>query len=100
MATQPIENPVVVTRHPTLVDYLRERGIISGECAVKAQVAPEDIAGRHVVGVLPLLLAALCAAVTVVDLEVPLALRGAELTLEQLREFARSVTTYHVRVIS
>jgi len=37
--------------------------------------------------------------VTTVDLEIPAELRGAELTLDQLRSFARSVRTYRVTLI-
>ncbi len=97
---QDADATIVVTRHPALVDYLRERGILQGECAVKAQVSPDDIRGCHVIGVLPLHLAALADRVTTVDLDIPIDLRGSELSLEQLRAFARAVTTYRVTVLS
>lgn len=91
--------PIIVTRHTSLVEYLREMGFFTGPAEVKAQVQPEDVAGRHVIGVLPLHLAALADRVTTVDLEIPAELRGAELTLDQLRSFARSVRTYRVTLI-
>lgn len=63
---------------------------------VIAHATEDDVRGKHVIGVLPLALAALCASVT----EIPLALqahqRGRELTLEELREIAGKPVTYIV----
>lgn len=93
---------VVVTRHPALVDLLIERGIIDREAPVLSQVTAEDIAGRHVIGVLPLSLAAHAARVTEVPITYPRdgALRGQELSLEQLRNMAGPAITYRVEVLS
>jgi len=110
---------VVVTRHTSLVDYLRERGLIDdgalviprpseedvrGRHVIGALVIPrpskEDVRGRYVIGVLPLHMAALAATIT----EVPLALtredRGRKLSLERLREIAKPPRTYVVRDIN
>ena len=91
---------VVVTRHPALVDLLRERGIISGDVPVLSHATKDDVVRRRVIGVLPLNLA--CYAYEV--MEVPLALtpemRGKELSLEELRGIAGEVTTYTVDEIS
>lgn len=88
--------PVVVTRHPALVALLRERGLIGADARVIAHASADDVRGRHVIGVLPLSLAALAASVT----EVPLALgpadRGAELGIERLRAIAGEAVTYRV----
>ena len=88
---------VVVTRHPALVEFLRELGLITGDEPVVTHAAPNDVQGKHVIGVLPLALAALAASVT----EVPLALepgdRGKELYVERLREIAGAPVTYRVR---
>ncbi|MEM4701611.1 MAG: CRISPR-associated protein Csx16 [Candidatus Bathyarchaeia archaeon] len=90
---------VVVTRHTALVQLLRERGIIGDGAKVIAHATPDDVRGKHVVGVLPLSLAALAATVT----EIPLALtpedRGKELGIERLREIAGSAVTYKVTVV-
>lgn len=85
---------VVVTRHPALVDYLAELGIVAEEVITHATA--EDVAGKHVIGVLPLHLAALTVTVTTVPLNIPPELRGEELTLEQVREFAGTPATYYV----
>ena len=87
---------VVVTRHAALVAYLIERGIVTGDVVVKAHVTADDVTGRHVVGVLPFNLAVKAASVTVVDLNVPAALRGVELSIEQLRLYGGDVTAYRV----
>jgi len=87
---------LVVTRHPALVEYLREAGIVGDNVEVVAQVTPEQVRGRHVVGVLPLHLAAEADRVTVVPLAVPPELRGQELSLEQVRELAGEPRTFIV----
>lgn len=95
MATRHID--VIVTRHPALVDYLRELGVADDATPVKSHVSADDVRGRHVCGVLPLHLAAEAASVT----EIPLALtpgdRGLELSIERIREIAGPPRTYFVR---
>lgn len=89
---------LIVTRHPALVDFLIERGVIASTqvAEVKDHVTPMDVQDRHVIGVLPLHLAALARSVTEVPLNLPKELRGVELTLEQVRQYAGSVATYRV----
>lgn len=87
---------VVVTRHPALVAYLEEIGLIQPGAVVIAQATPEQIRGQHVVGVLPIPLAALCEKVTMVPLDVPAELRGKELSLQQVRELAGPPETFKV----
>lgn len=89
---------IVITRHTALVAYLIETGVIAHDTPVLAHATPEDVRGRHVVGVLPLSLAALAVSVT----EVPLALtpedRGRELGIERMREIAGAPVRYTVRL--
>ncbi len=95
---------IIVTRHVPLVDLLRERhpDLLRGEVRVLAHVSdPDEIRGQHVIGVLPLHLASVCASVT----EVPLALTPADrgtmaagdLPLTRLREIAGAPVRYVVR---
>ena len=90
---------VVITRHPALVDLLRERGLITGEEPVIEHATSDDVRGRRVIGVLPLALAAEAASLT----EIPLSLapedRGQELSLDRLREVAGLARTYVVREV-
>ena len=90
--------PLVVTRHPALVALLRERGVIGHEVDVRDHVGAEDVRGRHVIGILPLHLAAVASSVTVVDLALAPADRGVEISLERLREIAGPATRYRVTV--
>lgn len=88
--------PVVVTRHPALVEYLTELGVVPAGTEVVTHATAEQVRGRHVFGVLPLHLAAEARRVTEVPLYVPAELRGVELTLEQVRRFAGPLTSYVV----
>jgi len=85
---------IIVTRHPALVEFLAEEHGISGR--VVAHATEEDVAGRHVIGVLPLRLAALALTITEVPLNVPEGMRGTELTVDDLRKFAGEPVTYNV----
>lgn len=87
---------VVVTRHPGLVDYLRETGAIQDDATIVEHATPEDVRGKHVVGVLPLWLAAEAASVTEVPMAVPADARGRELTIEEVRLWAGQPVTYVV----
>lgn len=90
------DSPVVVTRHPALVEYLTELGVVPAGTEVVTHTTAEQVRGRHVFGVLPLHLAAEAASVTEVTLHVPAELRGVELTLEQVRQFAGPLVEYKV----
>jgi hypothetical protein len=96
MKTEP--ETIVVTRHPSLVALLEERGLVDGTERVVSHATREDIEGNHVIGVLPLSLASAALDVT----EVPLALtpedRGKELGIDRLREIAGDPVTYKVEV--
>lgn len=91
---------VIVTRHQALTELLRERHpeLVSGE--VLSHIADvEEVRGAHIIGVVPLRIAAAAAAVT----EIPLSLspedRGRELPIERLRQIAGSPCHYVVREI-
>jgi len=60
---------LVVTRHPALVAYLRARGVIADDTPIVPHATPNDVRGRHVLGVVPLRLAAWCHRVTEVTLQ-------------------------------
>jgi hypothetical protein len=90
---------VVVTRHPALVEYLIEKRIIDQHATVVTHATVEQVRGKHVVGVLPLRLAAMAACITEVPLIVPPEMRGVELTVEDVRKFAGEPATYSVNTI-
>lgn len=90
---------VVVTRHPALVEHLIEIGLCKPDTPVITHACPADVRGKHVIGVLPLSLAALAARVTEVPLTIPEELRGQELTAEQIWQHACHPRTYTVRLV-
>jgi putative CRISPR-associated protein (TIGR02620 family) len=87
---------VIVTRHPALVDYLIEIGLVEPGAEVASQATADLVRGKHVIGVLPLHLAAEADRITAITILVPAALRGEELSLDQVREFATTPATYVV----
>jgi len=94
-----MENTIVVTRHPALVALLQERGLIEEGVRVIPHATPQDVRGKHVIGILPLSLAALAASVTEIPLNLSAELRGKELDLETLRRIAAEPVTYKVTVV-
>ena len=88
---------IVVTRHPCLVDYLKETGLTSHDVRVVTHAGPDDVRGKNVCGVLPHSLSCLTASFTEVPLSLPAELRGVELTLEQIKRYAKPAVTYIVR---
>lgn len=90
-------------RRNLLIQYLTECGIILPSTTVIPHASEGDVPGKDVIivsGVLPLRLAALASTVTEVPLNLPAELRGVELTLEQVRQFAGTEKMYRVQVVS
>jgi len=87
---------VIVTRHPALVDFLRELGLVGEDAKVISHASPDDVRGRDVIGVLPLHLASLAKSVTEVQLDLPPDARGKELSLEEMKKYFRGIKKYVV----
>ena len=87
---------LVVTRHTALIQHLAEIGLIESGAIILDHVTPDQVAGRHVIGVLPLHLASLASSVTEVPLMIPSEMRGRELTLAEIRRHAGPPVTYQV----
>ena len=97
MATIMVGEKVVITRHPALVEYLQEVGIVPEGVRVITRATEDDVRYKHVIGAaIPVRMAAKANRVT----EIPLALtredRGRKLSLERLREIAQPPRTYIV----
>ena len=91
---------LVVTRHPALVDYLREKGLVDLNVEVLTHATAAQVAGRMVCGVLPHSLSCLCETFTEIPLRLTPEMRGKELSLETLREIAGDPVTYRVEVVA
>ena len=92
---------VIVTRHQPTVDYLIEAGIAPPDAKVIEHASPEDVRGKHVIGFLPLALAAVADRVTTVPLPRPqrdAEGRMEELDLAAIRAGAGEPETYRVVV--
>jgi hypothetical protein len=87
---------VVVTRHPALVEYLRELGLVEREVMTLTHASSQDVADKHVAGVLPHSLSCLAASFTEVPLRLTPDMRGKELDLETIRRIAEPPVTYRV----
>jgi CRISPR-associated protein Csx16 len=91
---------LIITRHPGLIEVLAEKGIATPETPVIAHATPEQIRGLHVAGVLPLSLAAECASVTEITLNLPPEARGRELSADEVRRYMTGIRTYKVEVLA
>ena len=92
---------VIVSRHHPTVQYLREQGIAPMDCRVIDHATAADVAGMHVVGNLPLGLAAVADRVTTVALPRPqrdAQGRMEELDLTAVRTGAGKPETYRVTI--
>ena len=93
-----IANALVVTRHASLVEYLGVIGLIDDSATVLSHATADDIRGRDVIGVLPHSLSCLTASFTEVPLRIPAEMRGVELTVDNITEYAESPVTYIVNI--
>lgn len=91
---------LIVTRHPALVDYLRELGLVDEGVEVLNHAMAAAVTGRNVCGVLPHSLSCLCETFTEVPLALTPELRGKELDLQTLRRIAGKPVTYRVEVVA
>lgn len=91
---------IIVTRHPSLVSYLRELNIVTFDTPVIEHATTADVRGKHVLGILPHHLSSLAATITEIPLRTTLADREAmqrgDLTLARLHETAGEPCTYTV----
>jgi len=90
---------IIVTRHRGLVEYLKEEGIVGDDIEIISHATPENVRGRHVIGVLPHSLSCLTESFTEVPLRLPAELRGKELTANDVRKYAGNPVTYKVERI-
>lgn len=83
---------LIVTRHAGLVEWLRGKlGDAIDGVPVVAHASKEDVRGKHVLGVLPLSLAMHAASVTEISMNLPVHLRGIDLTPAQMDECGATI---------
>ena len=93
---------VIVTRHQALVKYLLRYILpeIDGARALPHVENPNQIEGKHVIGNLPLHLAAHARSITIIPLILPPQLRGAELSVEEVTKYAEEPRTFVVEEVN
>ena len=88
---------IVITRHPGLLEVLREKGVIPSSCEdFYSHATPDLVRGKDVIGILPLSLAAEANSITEITLSLPPEARGKELNADEVRRFMTGVTSYKV----
>ena len=90
---------IVVTRYKGLVDYLMELKLIQEDTKIIPHASPEDIEGKHVLGVLPLWLSCHAGKITEIQLRLPPEKRGKELSLDEVRFYALAPRSYVVKEV-
>ena len=87
---------LIVTRHAGLVAYLIAEGLVPADVEVVSHASPENVADKHVWGVLPHSLSCLTRSFTEIPLDLPAELRGVELSEDQVRKYAGEAVTYRI----
>ena len=87
---------LVVTRHPALVEYLRELGLVDEGVQVETHATPSLVMGRNVAGVLPHSLSCLTESFTEIPLRLTPEMRGMVLVLDSLQKIAGAPVSFRV----
>lgn len=92
-------NTVVITRHKTLVEWLNREGINTD--VVIEQATPEDVAGKDVIGVLPMWLAELTNTYSEVSmpgltLETRKRMNGGDFSIDEMDDWGAELKLYAV----
>ncbi len=90
---------LIVTRHQGLVDYLVAKGFVTSDVEVVEHASADIVTGKHVWGVLPHSLSVLCSSFTEVPLSLPAELRGKELSMAEVEQYAGKPVTYMVNTV-
>lgn len=89
---------IIVSRHEALVEYImKESGLAGPETPVFEHVKINDVIGAHVIGNLPLHLAAEAKVVTTLDINTPPGKRGFELSYAELKEYGVKISSYEIK---
>ena len=90
---------VVVTRHKALVEFFRNKDLISSEAVIIEHATLEDVENKNVLGILPLRLASYAQTVAELEMDLSQEQRGRELTLEEVEKAAGDLMVYKVFVL-
>jgi putative CRISPR-associated protein (TIGR02620 family) len=94
-----MKNTIIVTKHKALQQYIVEIGLADDSTPIYNTITPELIQGKHVVGLLPIRFAQFADTYTEILITLPKSFHGKELTIEQVRDYADTPTTYRVNCL-
>jgi CRISPR-associated protein Csx16 len=89
---------IIVSRHPAAIEFVRAERPDFCDAEVMESVTADDVRGAHVVGNLPMSLAALCARYEAIEFSGPPP-RGAEYGLKEMRACGARLVEYRVRPV-
>ena len=87
---------LVITEHAAVVDFLVERGLVQEGTRVVSSATKEDVRDRHVIGDLPLDVAAVARSVTSIEFSGPLVAGEEGVTVKQVRDLFRGTKRFSV----
>jgi len=88
---------IIVTRHQGLIDWLERQGYnVDDWQAVRHVSTPDQVRGKHVIGVLPLHLAAEALTISAPEYDIRPEDRGRDLTAEELEDRGCRLVRYTV----
>jgi hypothetical protein len=92
---------IITTRHESLIEYIRTRGLARPDAPVEPHAQIEQIRGKHAIGILPLRIGYAARCVTNVPTALPTSRQWTELSSvqEQLQYLAGDVFSYRVHVL-
>ena len=90
---------IIVTRQPAFAEYVKEVGLAPEGVEVTDHATVDSVKGKHVIGLVPVYLAAHAHKLTMIPIITPPELRGAKLTIEQIREYAREPVNYETKIV-
>lgn len=92
-----IKIDLVVSRHQGLIDFLKEKGFINNETKIIDHISdPEEIRGKVVLGNLPFHLSSLTKLIITPILEVPVEMRGKDLSKEEVEKVFKGFGIFEV----
>lgn len=92
---------LVVTRFPTFAEYCRRIGIIEDDTPVITRARTADVRDKHVLGALPVFLAAEAESVTIMRINKPVDFVSPPggMSMAELEEYAGDLQTYQTAMV-
>ncbi len=90
---------ILVSKHPNLADYLIMHNVVNKDIERKDHVRPEDIHGKHVIGVLPLSMACHAALYTEIPLRIDHDKRNQVMSIDEIGYCIQKPRTFRIEEV-